>query len=160
MNHFVIYKEFLWAIHKDSEKEVRMMEGYDGRGGGCDSNLMRLFSCGLKIKSLKDNYHTCLLLLRYCVSHSSRVIIRQLQAYLLGIFCHVHQLVSCSHQASSQVLGSILWKKWKEDGTDSSSRAVERLRRHRRKYHLHRCISTQRIANLILMHYNSFIAIL
>ena len=72
-------------------------------GGGCDSNLMRLFSRGLKIKSLKENYHTCLLLLRYCVSHSSRVIIRQLQAYLLGISCHVHQLVSCSHRVSSQV---------------------------------------------------------
>ena len=68
-------------------------------GGGCDSNLMRLFSRGLKIKSLKENYHTCLLLLRYCVSHSSRIIIRQLQAYLLGISCHVHQLVSCSHQS-------------------------------------------------------------
>ena len=86
------------------------MEGYDGRGGGCDSNLMRSFSRGLKIKSLKQNYHTCLLLLRYYVSHSSRVIIRQLQAHFLGISCQ--------------------WK-WKEDETDSSSRIVERLLRHK-----------------------------
>jgi DNA helicase HerA-like ATPase len=36
----------------------------------------------------------------------------------------------------------------KEDGTDSSSRAVEKLLRHGRKYHLHGWISTQRIAHL------------
>ncbi|HEY9387761.1 MAG TPA: ATP-binding protein [Nitrososphaeraceae archaeon] len=42
----------------------------------------------------------------------------------------------------------IPYEKRKEDGTDSSSRAVERLLRHGRKYHLHGWISTQRIANL------------
>ncbi|MGA2199971.1 MAG: DUF87 domain-containing protein, partial [Nitrososphaerales archaeon] len=36
----------------------------------------------------------------------------------------------------------------KEDGTQQSSRAVERLLRHGRKYHLHGWISTQRIAHL------------
>jgi hypothetical protein len=36
----------------------------------------------------------------------------------------------------------------KEDGTYQSSRAVERLLRHGRKYHLHCWISTQRIAHL------------
>ncbi len=36
----------------------------------------------------------------------------------------------------------------KEDGTDQSSRAVERLLRHGRKYHLHCWISTQRVAHL------------
>lgn len=36
----------------------------------------------------------------------------------------------------------------KEDGTEYSSRAVERLLRHGRKYHLHGWISTQRIAHL------------
>jgi hypothetical protein len=36
----------------------------------------------------------------------------------------------------------------KEDGTDSSSKAVERLLRHGRKYHMHGWISTQRIAHL------------
>jgi DNA helicase HerA-like ATPase len=39
-------------------------------------------------------------------------------------------------------------EKRKEDGTDNSSRAVERLLRHGRKYHLHGWISTQRIAHL------------
>ena len=38
--------------------------------------------------------------------------------------------------------------KRKEDGTDSSSRAVERLLRHGRKYNLNGWISTQRIAHL------------
>ena len=36
----------------------------------------------------------------------------------------------------------------KEDGTDQSSRAVEKLLRHGRKYHLHCWISTQRVAHL------------
>jgi len=36
----------------------------------------------------------------------------------------------------------------KEDGTDQSSRAVERLLRHGRKYHLNCWISTQRVAHL------------
>jgi len=36
----------------------------------------------------------------------------------------------------------------KEDGTEQASRAVERLLRHGRKYHLHGWISTQRVANL------------
>jgi uncharacterized protein len=36
----------------------------------------------------------------------------------------------------------------KEDGTDQSSRAVEKLLRHGRKYHLNCWISTQRIAHL------------
>ncbi|MDA4120944.1 MAG: DUF87 domain-containing protein [Thaumarchaeota archaeon] len=36
----------------------------------------------------------------------------------------------------------------KEDGTDQSSRAVERLLRHGRKYHLNAWISTQRVAHL------------
>jgi uncharacterized protein len=36
--------------------------------------------------------------------------------------------------------------KKREDGTDASSRAVERLLRHGRKYHLHGWISTQRVA--------------
>ena len=39
--------------------------------------------------------------------------------------------------------------KRKEDGTDNSSRAVERLLRHGRKYNLNGWISTQRIAHLI-----------
>ena len=39
-------------------------------------------------------------------------------------------------------------EKRKEDGTDSSSRAVERLLRHGRKYNLNGWISTQRIAHL------------
>lgn len=38
--------------------------------------------------------------------------------------------------------------KKREDGTDSSSRAVEKLLRHGRKYFLHGWISTQRIAHL------------
>ncbi|MGA9151568.1 MAG: hypothetical protein WBZ36_13405, partial [Candidatus Nitrosopolaris sp.] len=38
--------------------------------------------------------------------------------------------------------------KRKEDGTDNSSRAVERLLRHGRKYNLNGWISTQRIAHL------------
>ena len=127
--------------------------------GGSDSNLMRLFSRGVRIKSSKQNYHTCLLLVRYRVSHSSMVIIIQLHAHLLGITCHVHKLVSCSLQASSEVRGSIPWMKWKEDGTDSSSRAVKRLLRHRRNIF---CIDglAQRIANLILMHNNRIIAYL
>ena len=36
----------------------------------------------------------------------------------------------------------------KEDGTDQSSRALERLLRHGRKYHLNAWISTQRVAHL------------
>lgn len=36
----------------------------------------------------------------------------------------------------------------KEDGTDQSSRAVERLLRHGRKYHLNCWVSTQRVAHL------------
>ncbi len=36
----------------------------------------------------------------------------------------------------------------KEDGTEFSSRAVEKLLRHGRKYNLHGWISTQRIAHL------------
>jgi intein/homing endonuclease len=36
----------------------------------------------------------------------------------------------------------------KEDGTDQSSRALERLLRHGRKYHLHCWVSTQRVAHL------------
>lgn len=36
----------------------------------------------------------------------------------------------------------------KEDGTEQASRAVERLLRHGRKYHMHGWISTQRVANL------------
>jgi uncharacterized protein len=36
----------------------------------------------------------------------------------------------------------------REDGTEASSKAVERLLRHGRKYHLHGWISTQRIAHL------------
>lgn len=36
----------------------------------------------------------------------------------------------------------------RDDGTEQSSRAVERLLRHGRKYHLHGWISTQRIAHL------------
>jgi len=43
---------------------------------------------------------------------------------------------------------SISFEKRREDGTDNSSRAVERLLRHGRKYHLHGWISTQRIAHL------------
>jgi DNA helicase HerA-like ATPase len=39
-------------------------------------------------------------------------------------------------------------EKRREDGTDSSSRAVERLLRHGRKYNLNGWISTQRIAHL------------
>jgi uncharacterized protein len=39
-------------------------------------------------------------------------------------------------------------EKRKEDGTDNSSRAVERLLRHGRKYNLNGWISTQRIAHL------------
>ena len=39
-------------------------------------------------------------------------------------------------------------EKKKEDGTDSSSRAVEKLLRHGRKYNLNGWISTQRIAHL------------
>jgi DNA helicase HerA-like ATPase len=39
-------------------------------------------------------------------------------------------------------------EKRKEDGTDTSSRAVERLLRHGRKYNLNGWISTQRIAHL------------
>jgi DNA helicase HerA-like ATPase len=39
-------------------------------------------------------------------------------------------------------------EKRKEDGTDSSSRAVEKLLRHGRKYNLNGWISTQRIAHL------------
>lgn len=39
-------------------------------------------------------------------------------------------------------------EKKKEDGTEVSSRTVERLLRHGRKYHLHGWISTQRIAYL------------
>jgi uncharacterized protein len=42
----------------------------------------------------------------------------------------------------------IPFEKRSEDGTDNSSRAVERLLRHGRKYHLHGWISTQRIAHL------------
>lgn len=42
----------------------------------------------------------------------------------------------------------IPFEKRREDGTDNSSRAVERLLRHGRKYHLHGWISTQRIAHL------------
>jgi len=42
----------------------------------------------------------------------------------------------------------IPYEKKKEDGTDSSSRAVEKLLRHGRKYNLHGWISTQRIAHL------------
>ena len=86
------------------------MEGYDGRGGGCDSNLVRLFSRGLKIKSLKENYHTCLLLLRYCVSHSSRLIQNNYRP-ISGHF------LSCSSGICSHLVGSIqlivqvvLWK--------------------------------------------------
>ena len=85
-------------------------------GGGSDSNLLRLFSRGLKIKSLKENYYTCLLLLRYCVSHSSRIIIRQLQAYLLGISCHVHQLVSCSHETTHKFLAQFYGRSEKKTG--------------------------------------------
>ena len=39
-------------------------------------------------------------------------------------------------------------EKKKEDGTDTSSRAVEKLLRHGRKYNLNGWISTQRIAHL------------
>ena len=39
-------------------------------------------------------------------------------------------------------------EKKKDDGTEASSKAVERLLRHGRKYHLHGWISTQRIAYL------------
>jgi hypothetical protein len=39
-------------------------------------------------------------------------------------------------------------EKKKDDGTEQSSRAVERLLRHGRKYYLHGWISTQRIAHL------------
>ncbi len=39
-------------------------------------------------------------------------------------------------------------EKKRDDGTDASSMAVERLLRHGRKYHLHGWISTQRIAHL------------
>ena len=39
-------------------------------------------------------------------------------------------------------------RKRKEDGTDNSSRAVEKLLRHGRKYNLNGWISTQRIAHL------------
>lgn len=42
----------------------------------------------------------------------------------------------------------IPYEKKKEDGTEYSSLAVERLLRHGRKYHLHGWISTQRIAHL------------
>lgn len=42
----------------------------------------------------------------------------------------------------------IPYEKKKEDGTECSSLAVERLLRHGRKYHLHGWISTQRIAHL------------
>ena len=42
----------------------------------------------------------------------------------------------------------IPYEKKKEDGTEHSSRAVERLLRHGRKYNLHGWISTQRIAHL------------
>jgi len=42
----------------------------------------------------------------------------------------------------------IPYDKKKEDGTDYSSRAVEKLLRHGRKYNLHGWISTQRIAHL------------
>jgi DNA helicase HerA-like ATPase len=42
----------------------------------------------------------------------------------------------------------IPYEKRREDGTDASSKAVERLLRHGRKYHLHGWISTQRIAHL------------
>lgn len=71
-----------------------MMEGYDGRGSGPDSNPLRLFSRNIKVKSWNQNYYSCLLLLRYCVSHSSWVLIRQLHALLLRISCHIHQRVS------------------------------------------------------------------
>jgi uncharacterized protein len=39
-------------------------------------------------------------------------------------------------------------EKRKDDGTEYSSRAVEKLLRHGRKYHLHGWISTQRVAHL------------
>ncbi|HKU50786.1 MAG TPA: hypothetical protein VJP79_12620 [Nitrososphaera sp.] len=39
-------------------------------------------------------------------------------------------------------------EKKREDGTELSSRAVERLLRHGRKYYLYGWISTQRIAHL------------
>lgn len=42
----------------------------------------------------------------------------------------------------------IPYEKRKEDGTEYSSMAVERLLRHGRKYHLHGWISTQRVAHL------------
>jgi len=42
----------------------------------------------------------------------------------------------------------IPYEKKREDGTEYSSRAVERLLRHGRKYNLHGWISTQRIAHL------------
>jgi DNA helicase HerA-like ATPase len=42
----------------------------------------------------------------------------------------------------------IPYEKKREDGTEFSSRAVERLLRHGRKYNLHGWISTQRIAHL------------
>ena len=42
----------------------------------------------------------------------------------------------------------IPYEKRKEDGTEYSSRAVERLLRHGRKYFLHGWISTQRVAHL------------
>lgn len=42
----------------------------------------------------------------------------------------------------------IPYEKKKEDGTEYSSKAVEKLLRHGRKYYLHGWISTQRIANL------------
>lgn len=42
----------------------------------------------------------------------------------------------------------IPYDKRKEDGTDSSSKSVEKLLRHGRKYNLHGWISTQRIAHL------------
>jgi uncharacterized protein len=42
----------------------------------------------------------------------------------------------------------IPYEKRKEDGTEYSSKAVEKLLRHGRKYFLHGWISTQRIANL------------
>ena len=67
-NHFVIYIEFLCVIHKYSEKDEKMMEGFDGHGSGPDSNPLRLFSSNIKVKSSNQNYYSCLLLLRYCVS--------------------------------------------------------------------------------------------
>jgi DNA helicase HerA-like ATPase len=42
----------------------------------------------------------------------------------------------------------IPYERKRDDGTDASSKAVERLLRHGRKYHLHGWISTQRIAHL------------